>query len=225
MNPRSAVGVLNDFLYSAYGEGLFAHVNTHVVQDVGPEKAVIQPNVEIGIVASKGMTIEEYFSIIDDGRYSAILYDYSLVTLECTFVKGKISRHRYFYIPCPLQHSVTHGRPEDLSIGDFFRQINADDLLNSAVSQGFIRFDYTTDPVQSEMHHPLSHVTLSSPDCRIALKAPISIAEFLTFIFDNFYPGKDKTWLEFQPFLACQSEDTIRNHETMRMHMFWADPL
>lgn len=223
MNPRSAVGVLNDFLYRAYGDGLFAHVNSHAIKEVGPEKYVIQPCINIGIIASDGMTIEEYLSIIEDGRYSAVLHDYSIVIIECTFTKGQITRHRYFYIPSPLQESVTSGRPEDCPIGDFFRQINTEDLLSKTISQGFIRFDYTKDPVQSEIHHPLSHVTISSPNCRIALRAPISIAEFITFIFDNFYPEKDKAWLEYQPFLACQSEDTIRNHETMRMHLFWAD--
>jgi len=225
MNPRSAVSVLNDFLYRTYGEELFAHVNTHVVRDVGPEKAVIQPDTNIGIIASDGITLKEYLSLIDSGRYSAIFYDYSLVILECTFLKGEISRHRYFYIPCPLKDSLTRGRPPELAIGDYFEQLDANEVMDGIVSQGFIRFDYTTDPAPSEMHHPLSHVTLASPECRIALRAPISIAEFLTFVFDNFYPDRAKTWLEFQPFLACPSEDTIRVDETIRMHMYWADPV
>lgn len=225
MNPKSSVTVLNNFLYEAYGEGIFAHVNPHVVHEVGPQKAVIQPNTEIGIIASGGMTLEEYLSLIESGRYSAILFDYSLVALECTVIKGAISRHRYLYIPCPLKDSVTRGRPVELPIGDFLEQLDPIEIRESIISQGFIRFDYTTDPTPSELHHPLSHVTLSSPNCRIALRAPISIADFLTFIFDNFYPGKEKTWLKYQPFLTCPGEDTIRTHETMRMHLYWSDPI
>lgn len=223
MNPKSTVDALNRFLYAGLGNNLFLHVNTHTLRTHGEETVVLSPAAEIGMVALEGLTLKEYVELVASERYSAILYDYSLISIECVFSEGRIARHRYMYIPCPISQELLSQRPEDMEVADYLEQIDSDNLKRHFLSHGHVRFDYTNDPVNSDIFHPLSHLTFISSDCRIALKAPISISEFLTFLFDNFYSHYAKSWIDYQPHLKSICEDSIRDHETTRMHLFWIE--
>lgn len=213
--------MLNDFLYDGYGKGIFAHVNSHMIVTSLGDRTVLRPIKEIGIINQSGISLNEYFRLISEGKYSAIFFDYSLLSVESIFLDNNILRHRYIYIPCPIKKELTEKRPEEVEIYDYLQQINLDNMRDSIISQGYLRFDYTTDEPPENTYHPASHLTFISSDCRIGLRSPISIASFFTFIFENFYPDKIATWLKYQPHLNLSYEDCIRDHETSRMHLHW----
>jgi len=223
MNPKSTIETLNRFLYHGYGGGLFTHVVNHSFRETSMGIFSIGPIQDIGMIATSGLTFEEYLELISNQRYSAILYDYSLLCIECQITNGEISRHRYMYIPCPLRNDVVAGRPDEIEVADFLSQVDRATLNEKMLSQGYFRFDFTNNPSPKGIYHPQSHLTLMSPDCRIGLKSPISISEFLTFIFDNFYPNSSKLWLDYQPHLKVICKETIREEESSRMHLYWAD--
>lgn len=221
MNPHAATERLNTFLFEGYGSGLFKHVNTHLVSDGRDRLSSVGPAIDIGMVATDGLTYQEFVRLISEERYSAILYDYSLLTLEWEVKQGHITRHRYMYIPCPVKQEVMKEMPAEIGIADYLTQLDQTSLAGNFLSHGYVRFDYTTDLVTSDIHHPLAHMTVISSDCRLALRAPISVAEFITFVFDNFYPSRSDVWLDFQPHLKAECEDTIRPAEMARMHLHW----
>ncbi|WP_417503093.1 DUF2290 domain-containing protein [Marinobacter sp.] len=223
MNPISAAGVLNNFLYNGYEQGIFRHVNTHLVTEGAGRLYSVAPAIEIGMIDTQNLNIDEYIRIISEERYSAILSDYSLLSLEWEIKGAEINRHRYMYIPCPIKADTIQERPPEIEIADFFTQLDRASLSKNLISQGYLRFDYTKDIVKKEIIHPIAHMTMISPDCRVALRAPLSAADFLNFIFDNFYPQYSNTWLDYQPQLRAICEDTIRPDEMSRMHMYWAD--
>lgn len=223
MNPFSAVKVLNTFLYNGYAKGVFLHINTHVAKSGVASLVSVAPAVDIGMIDTKNLSFDEYIRLVSEERYSAILYDYSLICVEWEAKKSGITRHRYFYIPCPINSDVFSERPAEIEIADFFSQLDRNALSNHLISQGYLRFDYTTDIVMKEMHHPIAHMTMISPECRVAMRSPLSAGDFFNFIFDNFYPQYSDFWLDYQPQLRALCEDTIRDEEINRMHIFWAD--
>jgi hypothetical protein len=223
MNPVSAVKVLNTFLYEGYAQGIFRHVNTHLATQGAARFFSVAPAVEIGMIDTKNLSFDEYIRLISEERYSAILHDYSLLSVEWEIKNSEIVRHRYLYIPCPIKNDILLERPAEIEIADFFSQLDRNSLANHLISQGYLRFDYTTDIVVKDIHHPVAHMTIISSDCRVAMRSPLSAGDFFNFIFDNFYPQYSNFWLDFLPHLRTLCEDTIRETEINRMHIYWAD--
>jgi hypothetical protein len=223
MNPATATDTLNRFLYEGYADGLFRHVNTHLVVEGRDRTMSVGPAMEVGMIATHGLTYREFIRLVSEERYSAILSDYALLTLEWEMKRGVITRHRYMYIPCPIKPEILAEKPLEIEIADYFEQLDQASLVSNFLSHGYVRFDYTTDLVSSDIHHPLAHMTVISSDCRLALRSPISVSEFLTFVFDNFYPQHSPKWIDFQPHLKTECDDTIRPGEMSRMHLYWAD--
>lgn len=223
MNPVSAVKLLNIFLYEGYAQGIFRHVNTHLATQGAARLFSVAPAIEVGMIDTNNLSFDEYIRLISEERYSAIFFDYSLISVEWEIKNSEIVRHRYTYIPCPIKNDVFLERPAEIEIADFFSQLDRSLLGDHLISQGYLRFDYTTDIVSKDMHHPLAHMTTISPDCRVAMRSPLSVGDFFNFIFDNFYPQYTSFWLDYQPHLRMLSEDTIRGAETNRMHIYWAD--
>lgn len=122
-----------------------------------------------------------------------------------------------------MNNDVLLERPTEIEIADFFSQLDRSSLSKHLISQGYLRFDYTTDIVLKDILHPVAHMTTISSDCRVAMRSPLSAGDFLNFIFDNFYPQHSNFWLDYQPHLRSLSEDTIRDTEINRMHIYWAD--
>lgn len=223
MNPISAVTVLNSFLYEGYAQGIFRHVNTHLATQGASRTFSVAPAIEVGMIDTKNLSYDEYIRLISEERYSAILLDYSLLSIEWETKGTEIVRHRYMYIPCPVRSDVISERPVEIEIADYFSQLDRKLLGDYLISQGYLRFDYTKDIVLKDIHHPIAHMTTISSDCRVAMRSPLSVGDFFNFIFDNFYPSHASFWLDYQPHLRTLCEDTIRDSEVNRMHFYWVD--
>jgi len=167
--------------------------------------------------------VETYFGWLTARQYSAVLFDGSLLQITFDFRNGELAAHRLAYIPCPFdieEEGADRLRMEPIiDVIDGYRDRGEEYLrLRSPV-----RFDY--DPAAASSEHPASHFTLNHQDCRIPVCAPLTLEQFIEFVFLRFYP---EVWAK-QDFLADVEPRLWRReiaveHERS-LHLNWrADP-
>jgi len=168
---------------------------------------------------------KEFVEILDAGRFSALFDDAAILGIECTFDRGTLRSHRYTFVPCPFDPELVSLRPESIPIADWLRESVLSYGLEAVRSVGAYRFDCVRKPPErSADPHPISHFTFGSPDCRVPVRGPMSISDFLNFIFDNFYRGARPFWLNHAPFLTCEGvEPTITWDEQQLHHLQWME--
>jgi hypothetical protein len=120
MLPVEACGVLNDFLYFGLSQNIFERVSTHHVVD-GQTSSSLIPSVRLGIVGDGTISVQDYFAILDQGRFSALFPDGSLIYIECTFREGRLFEHRYIFLPAPFSEGCIVDRPAGSSLEEWFR--------------------------------------------------------------------------------------------------------
>ncbi len=124
-------------------------------------------------------TVAEYKAWLEDGVFSALLFDGALLQLSFDLKGETIVGHRLAYYPCPYNLDLDLARSEPL--------LDVIDLYANEMPRlrTPLRFDY--DPDASKPGHPASHLTLSSHDCRWAIRGPLSLGHFIQFVFRHFY--------------------------------------
>lgn len=127
-------------------------------------------------------TIGTYRHWVRSSAYSALLFDGALLQVTYTIDEGVISGHRLAYVPCPYRLDSSLVREEPiLDLIDVYMEGGPSEV----VLHSTMRFDY--DPDNAAPGHPSAHLTLNSPDCRIACSAPMHVGRFVDFIFRSFY--------------------------------------
>ncbi|WP_084536852.1 DUF2290 domain-containing protein [Azospirillum halopraeferens] len=223
MNPRSLCGKLNEFFINGFGEGVFRDIQHHSLSGSAGALA-LGPSVGIGMYPSDGISIDEYLDILEARRFSALLYDYALVSVECIFSGKDLIKHRYIYFPCPVAQYMMHQCPESMPTADWVREAVMGQGVKIARSLGFFRFDYA--PKQKGEMHPASHFTFMSSGCRIPVQSPMGPADFFNFVFDNFHPKYSGFWRQYASFLGCAGvQHSIERDEMIRQHISWVDDL
>jgi len=226
MKPRPLCNKLNEMLERGLERGVFLAIQTHVL--AGPlGRESLGPTTTLGMVADFGINLHEFVKVLDEGRYSAVFSNYAILRIECSFDSDRLRRHRYSYIPCPVEPTSLLGRPPDKPIVEWIVDVvsaGGDDLFRSL---GAYRFDFDSALLNSAVEgHPASHLTFVSPECRMPVRSPMSISHFMNFIFDNFYKGDREFWLDYAPFLSSYGiEDTITEGEQLLHHIYWRDEL
>jgi hypothetical protein len=161
-------------------------------------------------------SVKTYLKWLNDGQYSIMLEDGSLIQVTYEMDGQLPVGHRLAYIPCPYKLDWRLFE-EDMALSDFVQlhtMPGADVLLRSA-----IRFDYDSNP---QMGHPKSHLTINSSNCRIACASPLRIGRFFHFIYQNFYPHTYSS----HGYLRNAPRDgwfthTISEDDRKLMHLFW----
>ncbi|MDE7444097.1 MAG: DUF2290 domain-containing protein [Lachnospiraceae bacterium] len=93
-----------------------------------------------------------------------------------------LQSHRLAFYPSPSYE--IYQNDADLYDADYIYG----DILNKNVLPVIIRADYNNAEVNSETHHPYSHITLGGyKNCRIPADKPISPIQFVKFIMEHFY--------------------------------------
>lgn len=226
MKPRELCTKINEFLEQGFAEGVFLAIQTHLLDHTTIGETLTPPNA-IGMLSDRGVSLDEYVALLEGNRYSAVCDDYALLTIECTFIRGKLESHRYGYIPCPFDQELMSLRPEDVTMADWIKE-SVLPIGNSAFrSVGTYRFDCVRKPPKkSDAPHPVSHLTFASPDCRIPIRSPLSLSSFFDFLFDNFYRHHANFWRKYSPFMNCVgTDDTISADELVRHHLSWLDAI
>lgn len=224
MRPRPLCNKLNEFLTSGFERGVFQGIQYHRLDNAG-EIASLSPVSEVGMVSADGISIKDYLDILDGNKYTAVFSDGGLVMIQCTFVNDVLDTHRYSYIPCPFDRSLFLLRPDDVPVADWVREIMLTGESSSFRSTGTYRFDCVrVDSSDATDPHPVSHLTFGSADCRLPVRGPLSVADFLNFVFDNFYREYRPVWLPYAYHLRCLgTEATITSQEQMMHHLHWQD--
>jgi hypothetical protein len=162
-------------------------------------------------------TVDQYLSWVNNGQYSAVLFDASLLQISYDFIGNQVSAHRLAYIPCPflLDRELLEEGHGIADIVELYTKAG-DVALKSPV-----RFDY--DPHAAKENHPAVHMTVNSPDCRIACVAPLHVHRFANFVFRSFY---EDYWFAHSDYFAETStrhigKRTINDLDSAGMHVMW----
>lgn len=133
----------------------------------------------------KNMDYSKIYSEMEkDHNYNIKLPDGGILQLMYRF-NGRgteLQSHRLAYYPSPSYE--IYQNDADLYDADYIYG----DILNKDILPVVIRADYNRDEVESEIHHPYSHITLGGyKNCRIPVDKPISPMKFVKFIMEHFY--------------------------------------
>ncbi len=128
-------------------------------------------------------SLDDYRSWVEAGAFSALLLDGALLQITYEISGGAVSGHRLAYIPCPYRLDPVMVRQDPiLDLIDLYIEAEPTRM----VLHSPIRFDF--DPASADRWHPSAHLTINSPNCRIACTAPMHVRRFADFIFRHFYP-------------------------------------
>lgn len=225
MKPKQLCNVLNRFLVDGLTEDIFDAIQHHQLEKRG-EKLALCPVNPIGMLSSGGVSLSEYVAILDNGTYSAVFLDGSIISIETTFDKGVLESHRYLFIPGPFDQNMLLSRPMHIPLADWVRDSIELEGVEIFRSVGTFRFDCVrlSGPTPVDPH-PISHMTFGSNNCRVPVKGPLSVAYFLHFIFDNFYRPYRRFWLNYSSYLTSgETEMTITGPERLQHHVYWDEP-
>jgi len=163
-------------------------------------------------------TYANYRSWLENGAYSALLFDGALLQITYRFAGRTLIEHRLAWVPSPFAM--------DLELLNNESPVDVFDMYAAGPSSDVelktpIHFDF--DPARAADDHPTTHVSLNSSDCRIACAAPLRLGHFVEFVFRNFYPdvwGAHKYLhdLSREPW----GEQTITKVEASQVHLSWA---
>ena len=125
-----------------------------------------------------------YSEMEKDHNYNIKLPDGGILQLMYRF-NGRgteLQSHRLAYYPSPSYEIYQND-------ADLYDEDNIyGDILNKDILPVVIRADYNRDEIESEIHHPYSHITLGGyKNCRIPVDKPISPMKFVKFIMEHFY--------------------------------------
>ena len=131
-------------------------------------------------------TIEEYVGWVKNSSYSALLLDGSVLQISYDFDGPELVGHRLHYFPCPfdLDDSLVRELPF-LEVVDFYAESLEFDRIRLRTP---IRFDFQYDLTTERVHHPRSHLTFQWAYVRLPVTSPLSLGQFIKFVFKNFYP-------------------------------------
>ncbi len=221
MKPNELAKKLNSFLNDGITNEVFLDTQNHVTKG-NYDSQTLAPINAPGMIGDAGISVIDYVHLLENSRFSMIFDDYALVIVECLFKKGNLIKHRYTYIPCPIDKKAMLDRPDEVPIADWILELSTgNNGFESFRSVGIYRFDFA--PAQGGENHPVSHFTFASPKCRMPVKAPLSIRDFMSFLFDNFYPQHASFWYSHSPFLNCSgiNNHSITEEEMVRLHLNW----
>ena len=205
-----------DLLARSY---LTAHVNAVIIKQFrnsGIQRITWGSTAESNdpLLGQADSTVSEYRQWLSLNKYSVILFDGSIIQITYEFLGNSLTKHRLLYFPCPFQ------LPADLldelpilDLIDYYIDRGIDDVR----LRGPVRFDY--DRAIDAADHPASHFTFQSPHCRIPVMSPLSLGQFMKFIFRNFYPEQWNEHRFVRDWQTHEFERTIDTDELKRLHL------
>lgn len=217
---------INALLEDLAKHDALAHYNLSVLDEGTGRVSWIRHSAESMIDDFSYLTVDNYLQWARRDDYSALLPDGSLIQMTYTLAGSEIVGHRLCYVPSPVttladwQEAIDEGG----WIGGDYAEIVSELLLEShahSALKSMIRFDY--DPYNSSVGHPASHLTINSVDCRIPCIAPLSPFDFVTFVFEHFYPAERKRldhFFEGLPKTQRSANVLLETHRSS-IHVAW----
>jgi hypothetical protein len=129
-------------------------------------------------------SITHYLESMRQDRLSWLLFDGSIVQVSYRLSRDVITYHRYCYIPAPFEIDLRSSSGADLV--EWIESASSSDPLNIP-RRSSMRFEY--DHSAHTDQHAAAHLHLNSPDCRIPMRGPLSVREFISFVAKFLYPN------------------------------------
>jgi hypothetical protein len=195
MTPKALSTQLRNLFDLLLDSGIAIAVNPVVEQHTGHRTRITWGTTFAtgGLMsASAFATVDEYRSFIGSQIYSAVFFDGSLLQISYDFEGHDLVGHRLCYYPCPFDVD-----PEWLltdPLADVIDTYSESRGVKTNLRSPF-RFDYDEENFGSG--HPAVHMHLIKANCRWAVSRPLSVGDFIRFIFRHFYSD---IW-SVQPFL------------------------
>jgi len=200
VTPAHVRGELARLVQLLLESGFALAANSSVITRLGGNEELVTWTGLANSVLAPDQTprVAEYRFFLATKQYTCVLTDGSLLQLSYRFRRGQIVWHRLSYHPCPILFGPAEIQPQDdlIELVDLFLE---DELKSELGSHPLsphtdcrlrlrspIRFDF--DSASAATNHPAVHVTVNSHLCRIPVFAPLSIGQFVRFVFKNFYP-------------------------------------
>jgi hypothetical protein len=163
-------------------------------------------------------SLRDYVTWVTNKAYSTILRDGALIQITYDVIDGEIAGHRLAYVPCPYRLD------EEMVASDAILEIidlHVDSEPTNMVLHSTVRFDF--DPKSEKSGHPSTHLTINSPECRIACAAPMHVGRFADFVFKHFYP---ELWKAHRPYFEGGARQeaglrTLTDEDAAGPHISW----
>lgn len=217
---------INSLLEDLFDLSALANYNLTYLDEASGRVSWVRQSTESLIADFSHLTIGNYLQWARGEDYSALLPDGSLIQMTYTLSGSEIVGHRLCYVPSPVTTIVDWKdviEEEGWLGGDYAELISALLLESHEYSalKSIIRFDY--DPASAGIGHPPSHLTINSVECRIPCIAPLAPADFVSFIFEHFYPME---WRRLNRFFDAlpkisRSADLIPDTHRNAPHLAW----
>lgn len=221
MNEGAILKIVNDFLFFGKQKGIFEAVEVHKLRERNDVYS-LGPQYDVGMIENGGIGVDEYLTVLEGSRYSAVFDNGDIISIQCRFQGGKLLDHRYMFLPCPFSEETLISKPKHAALADWLRGSADLEPREAFRSRGSFRFDCDRSPPENGDPHPISHLTFSSGGCRIPLRGPLQVSAFLNFIFDNFFRDYRPVWLSFAPHLKLKEDEvTITQEEAWLHHFNW----
>ncbi len=186
MTPKHIAGEIRTLTSLLLYAEIAIVTNPVVQQQSGRWSRVTWRSPELGsALATVGpfATVDEYTAHLDNGAYTAVLYDGALLQISYDFAGNDLVGHRLCYYPCPFNVEKELLLSEPIA-----------DVIAAYRDAGYeylrlrspLRFDFDTK--NSSQGHPTVHLHVLSGHCRVPIVAPLSPGNFIRFIFLHFYP-------------------------------------
>lgn len=194
---------LNDFIGRLVEIGLVAQSQPIKTNDLARNKVAIEvgdTDKTSGYVADYENSLRHYVDVFNEGRYSLLLFDGGMIFIKYVFSnsRSEIDWHRFVYVPSIATLDIAKGDgPDDLP--------SPDDYI-FVPRQAAFRFEF--DP-QADEDHPPSHLHLNSPKCRMPVSSRLGVAEFVSFLVENFYPDFLDKFREIVPTKMKYGDDLV----------------
>jgi hypothetical protein len=164
--------------------GFVFETRAPVMRRLGRDTEIVVGNTLplVGETIPAESSASHYLACVQQDRLSWLLFDGSLVQISYRLRGDAMRAHRYCFIPAPFDLDLradTGGQ-----VGDWIEGMNVADPLNLP-RRSILRFEYDQD-AQAE-NHAAAHLHLNTPHCRIPMRGPISVNEFIAFLIRFFY--------------------------------------
>ncbi|WP_435248158.1 DUF2290 domain-containing protein [Vibrio sp. nBUS_14] len=207
---------INNLIFQWQLKGLVHDSRNHTVfRKSGGLKEISWGNDGYILKDEEFSSISEYCSLVENRQYSMLLSDGSLFQISYTLDRSTIVKHRLCWYPCPVL--VDSSDLDGNDITDIILEKMTKGDIESFRSRSPLRFDYA--PNQATEEHPTVHMHLSEETCRIPVKSPLCLREFVTFIVMNFYDVLVQDASLYRDLRTWGSIDTLTQGQKSRLHI------
>lgn len=155
-----------------------------------------------------------YLESLRQDRLSWLLFDGSIVQVLYSIRGEALRSHRYCYIPAPFVADLRSNSGQDIL--ELIEGASAVDPL-ATPRKSSLRFEF--DPIAQRADHAAAHVHINTPECRLPMRGPITVKEFVGFLTKHFYSSDFPEDLFGN--LPFESDPTISDEEESGFHLGW----